>query len=131
MRKLLLNLVPRNGFMIFLVTFSLTGTIISFIEGIVPEKKKDCGVVREKIIVPGGHKQRGDLYLGVDFENSGFKAMKVSPETYMSYQPGNKVCFWLPPEYSLDTELNSFAKFLCCVFIFFYLLYNIISHYLY
>jgi hypothetical protein len=31
----------------------------------------------------------------------------------------------------LDTELNSFAKFLCCVFIFFYLLYNIISHYLY
>ncbi len=129
MRKLLLNLVPRNGFMIFLVTFSLTGTIFSFIEGIQPEKKKDCGVVREKIIVPGGYKHSGDLHLGVDFENRGFKSMKVSPKTFMSYEPGNKVCFWLLPDFTLDTELISFAKFFSCVFIFFYLLYNVISHY--
>jgi hypothetical protein len=128
MRKLLLHLVPRNGFMIFLVTFSVTGTIFSFIDGIVPEKKKDCGVVREKIIVPGGHKQGGDLYLGVDFENSGFKAMKVSPETYMEYQPGNEICFWLPPVLTLSVFLISFEKFFSCVFIFFYLLYNVISH---
>ena len=129
MRKLLLNLVPRNGIMIFLVAYSVIGTIFSFVDGIVPEKKKDCGVVREKIIVPGGYKHSGDLYLGIDFENSGFRAVKVSPETYMEYQPGNKLCFWLPPVLTLSEHLNSFAKFFSCVFIFFYLLYNVISHY--
>ena len=129
MRKLLLHLVPRNGFMIFLVTFSVTGTIFSFIDGIVPEKKKDCGVVREKIIVPGGHKQGGDLYLGVDFENSGFKAMKVSPETYMDYQSGNKICFWLKPVLTPGEFRSYLGKVFSCVFIFLYLLYNVISHY--
>ena len=131
MRKLLLHLVPRNGFMIFLVTFSVTGTIFSFIDGIVPEKKKDCGVVREKIIVPGGHKHSGDLYLGVDFENSGFKAMKVSPETYMEYQPGNEICFWLPPVLTPGEFVIFLEKAFSCVFIFLYLLYNVISFHIY
>ena len=128
MRKLLLHLVPRNGFMIFLVTFSVTGIVFSFIDGIKPEKKKDCGVVREKIIVPVGYKHGGDLYLGIDFENSGFKAMKVSPETYMEYQPGNEICFWLKPVLTPGEFISYLGKVFSCIFIIFYLLYNVISH---
>ena len=128
MKKFLNLLVPKNPFSIFLLSVSITGVIFSFIEGIGPEKYKDCGIVREKIIVPQGTRSPSELFLGVDFENSGFKAVKVSVETYMQNKPGNKVCFWVSPDAGFWDFLRFLAKFSSCLFVFFYLVYSGIEY---
>lgn len=128
MKKFLNFLVPESPVLIFLLTFSITGVIFSFLEGIGPEIYKDCGVVREKIIVPGGSRSSGDLFLGVDFENNGFKAIEVSAETYMQYKPGNRVCFWMKPVLGFWESLRFLAKFLACLFVIFYLFYNVFKY---
>lgn len=113
--------IPKKAVTIFLVFFSLTGVIFTAIEGIGPERRKYCGTIKEKIIVPGGYKKQGEMYFGMQFDTKGFEAIKVDVTTYMKHVPGQRVCFWLLPEssawqvFSTLGKLFSFSFLLCYV----------------
>lgn len=76
----------------------------------------NCGTVVN--VLPGAretkHRLVDELYLGVKFDNGVFKAVEVSPTTYMSKTIGDRVCF----EISLSPKHNQkFKSFLGDVFI--------------
>ena len=70
-----------------------TGVAFSISEGIYPETYKDCGKIKNKIVVPGGYKRSGETFLGVQFEKTRFKAVQVDETTYLKYEVGDFVCF--------------------------------------
>ena len=55
----------------------------------------DCGTIRSKsndeVVIKYGTKT--ELYLNVDFRETGFKAVEVSPTTYFQHKVGDYVCF--------------------------------------
>lgn len=75
------------------IFFIFTGIAFSISEGMYPETYKDCGKVKNKIVVPGGYKQSGKTFLGVQLEKTGFKAVQVDETTYLKYEVGDSVCF--------------------------------------
>lgn len=48
------------------------------------------GIPKDRI---GKYNVQREFYLGVQFDNGTFKALEVSPTTYLSKKEGDKVCF--------------------------------------
>lgn len=55
----------------------------------------NCGTVTNGIEKNRTHKSQvyRDLYIGVQFDNGTFRAVEVSPTTYMNKKVGDRVCF--------------------------------------
>lgn len=55
----------------------------------------DCGIVKSKSSdeVAIKHGTTTELYLNIQFDNSGFLSKNVSPTTYFSYSVGDRACF--------------------------------------
>ena len=82
-----------------------TGIAFSIREGIYPETYKDCGKIKNKIVVPGGYKRSGKTFLGVQFQKTGFKAVQVDETTYLKYEVGDSVCFNLQKDQTAKDKL--------------------------
>ena len=68
----------------------------------------DCGTVvsRSNDEVAIKHGTQTNLYLNVQFENSGFRSIECSPTTYFSKKVGDKVCFKLDKPVSEWYHIN-------------------------
>lgn len=110
MKKILKITVITIGVLLLLWWGSFTRYSTLFNSGIT---SSDCGTVVS--VMPGSketkHRLVDELYLGVDFDNGTFKAINVSPTTYMSKSIGDKVCF------ESTTFENSFYKYLGDMFL--------------
>jgi hypothetical protein len=74
-------------------------TVIFFIN---PETARftDCGKIISKSSdeVAIKHGTQTELYLNIQFEKSGFKAINVAPTDYFHYKKGENICFDLAEE---------------------------------
>ena len=97
--------VKKSTVIAFLGIFLIfTGIALSISEGIYPETYKDCGKVKNKIVVPGGYKRSGKTFLGVQFQKTGFKAVQVDETTYLKYESGDSVCFNLQKDQTVKDK---------------------------
>ena len=98
--------IKKSTVIAFLGIFLIfTGIAFSIREGIYPETYKDCGKIKNKIVVPGGYKRSGKTFLGVQFQKTGFKAVQVDETTYLKYEVGDSVCFNLQKDQTAKDKL--------------------------
>lgn len=74
-------------------------------------KYQDCGVIvsrsTDEIIIKYGTKT--ELYLNIQFDNSGFKSIKCEPTLYFSKKVGDRICTTLNKETSNWHEITMFV----------------------
>lgn len=92
MKKIAQKVVIILGILLFLC-WSYTARYSNFWDS--RKTELNCGTVVN--VLPGAretkHRLVDELYLGVKFDNGVFKAVEVSPTTYMSKTIGDRVCF--------------------------------------
>jgi hypothetical protein len=104
MKIIMQYLLPRKIYTIFFVCIALVGTGFTIHEGMGRKTYRDCGIVKEKLVIPGGYKASGKTVMGIQFEKTGFKAIDVDETTYLKHRAGDRVCFNLLAE---DTTLEA------------------------
>jgi len=57
----------------------------------------DCGILRSKSgqEISIKHGSQTQLYMNIDFKESGFKSVEINPTTYFKYKVGDTVCLKL------------------------------------
>lgn len=85
--------------LIYLMIFSITNEM--------NPTYSDCGVIKSKssdeVAIKYG--VRTELYLNIEFTNSGFRSIETNPTTYFKFKNGDKICFDLNKEVSDSYKL--------------------------
>ena len=118
----IITLVPLSLYLIYCVYF--------FIFNFNTKTYIDCGNVVSKSSdeVAIKHGTRTELYLNVQFENSGFKSVECGPTTYFSKKKGDNVCFEFNEEISNWQLFNIMIGYfvivaICIVLLYYFVLY--------
>lgn len=109
----------RTAISIIGILFIFTGIGFSIREGVYPETYKDCGKIKNKLVVPGGYKSSGKTFMGVQFQKTGFKSVQVDETTYLKYEPGDSVCFNLTKDQTSKDKMWILFKLGSCLIFFF------------
>lgn len=96
--KLKIEFTLKNILRIILgsaVAIFLTYCSIIFVTQPDTIRNSDCGKIQSKSSdeVAIKHGTQTELYLNIQFEKAGFKAINVNTTDYFHYQKGDKVCF--------------------------------------
>ena len=113
MKKIAQKVVIIIGILLFLC-WGYTVRYSTFLDK--SKTELNCGTVVNVLLGARetNHRLVDELYLGVKFDNGVFKAVEVSPTTYMSKTIGDKVCFEisLSPQQKYDLKSLSGDLFL-------------------
>lgn len=129
MKKFIQYLMPRKIYALFFVCIALVGTGFVIHEGMAVKTYRDCGIVKEKLVIPGGYKASGKTVMGIQFEKTGFKAIDVDETTYLKHRAGDRVCFELSRRVQTGLEvLWILFKLASCLTLFGYILASIVMY---
>lgn len=89
----------------------------------------DCGIIISKSNdeVAIKHGTRTELYLNIQFEQSGFRSIETEPTTYFQFQKGERVCFNLKKKMPTYHYVFLFSGLCTIVFLFMWLTLELIA----
>lgn len=93
-----------------MLTIWFAGCFVAIIHNMIEEKERNtyCGTITKLFSdeVSVKHGSRTDLYLIINFDNYGQKAVEVDVNTYAGKQVGQRVCFNLTNYYMDIVNIN-------------------------